>query len=70
LYLVSKDLDTIMHDLYYYILSLALMTIITLSIIIYAIVKSDFSKRTFRVIVGMFVIDTLVLILFVVKTWF
>ncbi len=59
-----------MHDLYNYILSLIIMTVIPIGIIVYAIVKSDFSKRTFRVIVGVFVIDALVLILFVVKTWF
>jgi len=42
---------------------LIIMAIITIGIIVYAILKKDFSNRMHRIIIGTFIIDTATLIL-------
>ncbi len=52
-----------------YMTILFVMAIITIGIILYAIIKSDFSKRTFRLIKAMFFIDVIILTYFLIKLW-
>jgi len=46
------------------------MGTITISIVVYAIVKSDFSKKTYRLMMSIFIIDTIILILFIIGLWY
>ncbi len=42
---------------------LIIMTIITIGIMVYAIIKKDFSSRMHRIIIGVFIIDIIILAL-------
>ncbi len=53
-----------------YMTILFVMAIITIGIVLYAIIKSDFSKRTFRLMMSIFFIDVVVLIFFLIKLLF
>ncbi len=55
------------HELNKYLLILIAMSIITVSVVIYAIKKDDFFERTFKFVVGILIIDAILLILFLIK---
>jgi len=51
------------HEYLKYMAILIIMAIITIGVIVYAILKKDFSSRMHRIIIGTFIIDTVTLIL-------
>ena len=50
------------HEFYKYMIIIIIMAVITILIIGYAIIKKDFSRRTHKLIIGIFIFDVLVLI--------
>jgi len=57
------------NELYQYMTMLIVMTVITIGLVLYAIIKSDFTKRTFRVLMSIFILDALILGYFLIKLW-
>ncbi len=50
-----------------YLLVLAIMTVVSISITLYAIRKDIFFERTFKVVIGVLIIDAILLVGFLIK---
>ncbi|HHC78494.1 MAG TPA: hypothetical protein ENK46_01335 [Flavobacteriia bacterium] len=55
---------------YNYLAAMLLMTGITVGLIVYAIVKNDYSKRTNMLIISVMLIDLILVTLIFFKLWF
>jgi cyanate permease len=55
--------------LFKYMTVLLTMGVITIGIVLYAIIKSDFSKKTHKLMMSIFIIDVIILVIFMIRLW-